>query len=71
MGVISDSYNSLEGNPAKTDEDNGDLPGGPGDTVNRTRVHVLEDYLYGGTRDEGRAMLQIIHDVAPKAKLSF
>jgi hypothetical protein len=27
VGVISDSYNTIEGNPAATDVANGDLPG--------------------------------------------
>ena len=33
-------------------------------------VQVLEDLAQRGN-DEGRAMLQIVHDVAPKAKLAF
>src|SRR6185369_8561543 len=42
-----------------------------GNPVNDNPVHVLQDYPFGKRSDEGRAMLQIIHDVAPKAKLSF
>lgn len=65
VGVISDSYNTLGG--AANDIVNGDLPG-----MNGTNpVRVLKDYPYGQQSDEGRAMLQIIHDVAPKANLSF
>ncbi|HEX2847033.1 MAG TPA: S8 family serine peptidase [Chitinophagaceae bacterium] len=68
IGVLSDSYNTL--NKASQDMDNRDLPG-PNDTVNTTPVSVLLDYPFGARSDEGRAMLQILHDVAPKAKLAF
>jgi hypothetical protein len=34
-------------------------------------VHVLFDYPYGKKSDEGRAMMQIVHDVAPNARLAF
>jgi subtilisin family serine protease len=68
VGVLSDSYNYLRG--AATDIANGDLPAdgvtlvGSGDL--RDRVARLND-----VQDEGRAMLQIIHDLAPGAKLYF
>ena len=62
VGVLSDSYNTIPNN----DVNNGDLPGLNGDAV-----QVLLEYPYGQRSDEGRAMLQIIHDVAPKAKLAF
>jgi len=68
IGVLSDSYNTL--NRATQDMDNKDLPG-PGDTTNSTPVSVLQDYPYGARSDEGRAMLQVVHDIAPKAKLAF
>ena len=66
VGVLSDSYNTLSNN----DVSNGDLPGAT-NTVNPNAVQVLQEYPYGARSDEGRAMLQIIHDVAPKAKLAF
>lgn len=67
IGVLSDSYNALGGAPA--DIANGNLPG-PGNPLGNTLpVTVLAD-LAGGT-DEGRAMLQIVHDIAPKAQLFF
>ncbi len=70
VGVLSNSYNTIPGNPALTDVLNGDLPGiqNPDDPV---PVDVLRDYPYGQATDEGRAMLQIVHDVAPKAQLAF
>ena len=59
-GVLSDSYNCLGG--AATDITNGDL----------SPVTVLQEISScTGASDEGRAMLQIIHDVAPGAGLSF
>jgi hypothetical protein len=70
IGVISDSYNSISGNPAQDDILKGDLPG-PGNLINSNPVEVLLDYPYGTRSDEGRAMLQIIHDIAPKAVLAF
>ena len=56
VGALSDSFNALSG--AQSDIASGDLP----------TVVVLEDSA--GT-DEGRAMLQIVHDVAPGADLLF
>lgn len=69
-GVISDSYNTQFGNPAGDDVLRKDLPGltNPDHPV---PVEVLAEYPYGSRSDEGRAMLQIIHDVAPEAELAF
>lgn len=71
IGVISDSYNSKLS--AQTDVDQGDLPGIKSNgqlNDNPEPVQVLADLPQRGN-DEGRAMLQIVHDVAPKAKLAF
>lgn len=70
VGVMSDSYD-MEGSITTADDDvaSGDLPG-PGNALNATPVTVLQEGDPGDT-DEGRAMLQIVHDVAPKAKLGF
>lgn len=70
VGVISDSYNTLIGNNAQIDVLNDDLPG-TGNAVHPNPVQVIKDYPYGIRTDEGRAMLQIVHDVAPNADLAF
>lgn len=68
VGVLSDSYNNLGG--AATGVAHGELPG-PGNPFNyRTPVQVLSDLDSGGT-DEGRAMMEIVHDVAPGSALAF
>lgn len=70
VGVMSDSYDtSTSPIRAANDVASGDLPG-PGNPLgNNEPVVVLEDFP-GGT-DEGRAMAQIVHDLAPKARLGF
>ena len=67
IGVLSDSYNALGAAPA--DVASGNLPG-PGNPYGHlTPVTVVEDIA--GATDEGRAMLQIVHDLAPDAQLFF
>src|SRR5215510_2567682 len=60
VGVLSDSFDCLGG--ATAEVANGDL----------SPVTVIQELsnCTGGT-DEGRAMLQLIHDVAPGASLAF
>ena len=70
VGVISNSYNTISGNKAAIDVANGDLPGVT-NPANTLPVDVLLDYPYGKQSDEGRAMAQIVHDVAPKAEIAF
>lgn len=67
VGVLSDSYNANGGALATTFL--GDLPGPANPEGNVQEVEVLEDAFSG--IDEGRAMLEIIHDVAPGADLAF
>ena len=71
VGVISDSYNTIPGGPAATDVSNGDLPGTANPNNNTTPVQLLKEYPFGRRSDEGRAMLQLVHDIAPKAQLGF
>ncbi len=66
IGVLSDSFNSLGGAP--TDVTTGNLPGVGNPNGFTTPVTVLQDTT--GT-DEGRAMLQIVHDIAPGAQLFY
>lgn len=59
IGVISDSFNVLSG--YKNDTDSGDLPKG---------IQVVKEGPPNGS-DEGRAMMQLINDIAPDAELVF
>lgn len=69
IGVISDNYNKLGG--ANNDIASGDLPG-PNNPFGYTQpVNVRNDPNVSAPSDEGRAMLQIIHDIAPAAELFF
>ncbi len=74
VGVLSDSYDRAAGSATDAGEDvaSGDLPG-PANSCGdeKVPVTVLEDFSGGGASDEGRAMLQIVHDVAPAAELAF
>ncbi len=71
IGVLSDSYNTLSSGTdhALQNVASGDLPGVGNPLGNTMPVVVVQDQA-GGT-DEGRAMLQVIHDMAPKARLGF
>jgi hypothetical protein len=68
IGVLSDSYNNLGGEATGVAQ--GDLPGPANPNYYRTPVQVIEDLPSGGS-DEGRAMLELIHDVAPGSHLAF
>lgn len=72
IGLISDSYDSATGIPrASAGVVSGDLPG-PGNPDGYTQpVIVLKDDAISGVVDEGRAMAEIVHDIAPAAKISF
>ena len=67
IGVLSDSYNSL--GTAATDVTQGELPGVGNPAGFTTPVTVLTDVTSGS--DEGRAMLQLIHDLVPGAQLYY
>jgi hypothetical protein len=70
IGVISDSYNTQLGNQAADDVLRKDLPGATNPDY-PDPVDVVKEFPYGTRSDEGRAMLQIVHDVAPGADLAF
>jgi hypothetical protein len=61
IGTVNPIPQTFNTNTAAIDIANGDLP---------TNVHELPAFPVSGT-DEGRAMLQIVHDVAPAAELYF
>lgn len=71
IGTLSDSYD-MEGSITTAADDiaSGDLPGPGNPRGNAMPVTVLQEGDPGDT-DEGRAILQILHDVAPRARLGF
>jgi hypothetical protein len=79
VGILSDSFDqateSGQGETIAThaaeDVESGDLPGANG-CANATPVEVLSPMSNGSeASDEGRAMTQIVHDLAPGASLAF
>ncbi|HEX5609281.1 MAG TPA: S8 family serine peptidase [Solirubrobacterales bacterium] len=79
VGVLSDSFDqatqAADGSgkvatKASDDVETGDLPGSA-ECAGETTADVLSDFSSTEATDEGRAMAQIIRDVAPKAKLAF
>jgi subtilase family protein len=80
VGVLSDSYDEAslaadESGPVVThaaeDVGSSDLPGAANPCAGeKAPVAVLEDFGFEAS-DEGRGMLQIVHDVAPGASLAF
>lgn len=70
IGILSDSYNVLDG--ANSGVLSGDLPGTENPNGFTTEVTVLSEIVNTGIgSDEGRAMAELIHDVAPGAELFF
>ena len=72
VGILSDSFDrdTTAATHAANDVASGDLPG-PGNPCGRsTPVQVLDDSDATG-EDEGRGMLQVVHDLAPSASLAF
>jgi len=66
IGVLSDSYDNLNG--ANAGILSGDLPGPGNPNGYTTPVTVLKEYSGSGT-DEARGIAEIIHDVAPGAEI--
>jgi hypothetical protein len=73
VGILSDSFNKAIGAPttAATDVSTGDLPGVGNPCGRAAPVVVQSDFSGGGQADEGRAMAQLVHDLAPGAHLAF
>jgi subtilisin family serine protease len=80
VGILSDSFDQAtedeDGEPIATkaadDVKSADLPGTENECGHTTPVAVLsEQSNAAGASDEGRAMAQIVHDLAPGANLEF
>ncbi len=69
VGILSDGFNALGGAPAGIAS--GDLPGPGNPNGFNEPVQVLQDLAPGSGIDEGRAMAEIVHDVAPGASMAF
>lgn len=72
VGVLSDSFDrdATAATDAAGDVASGDLPGSGSPCGSTTPIGILSDpYAAGG--DEGRAMAQIIRDLAPGAAIDF
>ena len=67
VGIMSDSYDALGG--AAEGIESGDLPGPGNPNGNFNPTIILSDIPFG--IDEGRAMAEIIYDVAPEATLAY
>jgi len=72
VGILSDSFDRALGaaTHAPGDVASGDLPGPGSPCGSGSAVNVLDDSDAAGT-DEGRAMAQIVHDLAPGASIDF
>ncbi|GAA6621845.1 S8 family serine peptidase [Scytonema sp. NUACC26] len=71
IGIISTSFNALSG--LEADVKSGDLPGEGNPYGKTASVTLLKDLANTSPSadDEGRAMAQIIHDIAPGAEIFF
>jgi hypothetical protein len=72
VGILSDSFDRRAGavTHAAGDVAGGDLPGPGSPCGSQQPVGVLSDPFSSGS-DEGRAMAQIVHDLAPGAGIDF
>lgn len=82
VGILSDSFDQASeavsgggiATHAEGDEASGDLPGPNSPCANKGAVGVLEaagSKAEDEAADEGRAMAQIVHDLAPGAQIDF
>lgn len=73
VGILSDSFNQSAGAHTHEGKDvrTGDLPGSKNPCGFTARTEILDDSFTSGGIDEGRAMAQIVHDLAPGADLAF
>ena len=73
VGVLSDSFDQAAGTAttAAGDVATGDLPGTGSPCGSTTDVVIDSTNTSGASIDEGRAMAQIVHDLAPGADIVF
>ncbi len=75
IGVVSDSYNRVTVGPRAADDVlGGELPGAANPCGFGTPVRIVDEFVPSAGdegSDEGRAMLQLAHDIAPGAELAF
>ena len=69
VGILSDSYNRNGG--AADGVASGNLPGPGNPCGHTTPVQVLQEDTALFYHEEGRAMAEVVHDVAPEATLLF
>lgn len=72
VGILSDSFDQAPtaATHAREDVESGDLPG-ENECDNKAEVVEVAAEEEGEPTDEGRAMAQIVHDLAPGAALEF
>ena len=73
VGILSDSFDTDPSAPtrAATDVASGDLPGAANPCGYTDPFSVLDDSLVTEATDEGRGMAQVVHDLAPGARIEF
>jgi hypothetical protein len=73
VGILSDSFDTDPSAPtrAATDVATGDLPGAANPCGFTDPFSLLDDSIVTEATDEGRGMAQVVHDLAPGAKIVF
>lgn len=72
VGIVSDSFDIATGTPrAINGVHSGDLPGSGNPDGYTDPVVILEEGFGSDATDEGRGMAEIVHDIAPAAKIAF
>jgi hypothetical protein len=73
VGILSDSFNrdTAAATHAAADVASGDLPGKGNPCGHMTPVQLPDGDPEASGEDEGRAMAQIVHDLAPGASIAF
>lgn len=72
VGIVSDSFDGAPNVPrASAGVASGDLPGASNPDGYSQPVVVLNDDRSSDSTDEGRAMAEVVHDIAPAARIAF